>query len=136
MGPEGSRRARAFAIWATLRAYGRSGYRADGRAPPRARAAPRRAGRRASPSSSGSPRRRSTSSAFAGSPQGAAEDELDELNRGLGEALLRDGRVFAGTTVFEGKVAFRPAIVNWRTRAEDVDALVDVLLELASDLRS
>ena len=48
-----------------------------------------------------------------------------------GEALLRDGRVFAGTTVFEGKVAFRPAIVNWRTRPEDVDALVDVLLELA-----
>ena len=26
---------------------------------------------------------------------------------------------------FEGKVAFRPAIVNWRTRAEDVDLLVD-----------
>ena len=61
--------------------------------------------------------------------------ELDELNRRLGDALLRDGRVFAGTTVFEGKVAFRPAIANWRTRPEDVDALVDVLLELANGLR-
>jgi hypothetical protein len=27
-------------------------------------------------------------------------------------------------------VAFRPAIVNWRTQAADVDLLVDVLLEL------
>ena len=54
--------------------------------------------------------------------------------RRLGEALLRDGRVFAGTTVFEGKVAFRPAIVNWRTRPDDVDVLVDALLELAGTL--
>jgi glutamate/tyrosine decarboxylase-like PLP-dependent enzyme len=67
-------------------------------------------------------------------PAGAGDAELDELNRRLGEALLRDGRVFAGPTVFEGKVAFRPAIVNWRTRPEDVDALVDVLLELAGEL--
>ena len=58
-------------------------------------------------------------------PANAADSELDELNRRLGEALLRDGRVFAGTTVFEGKVAFRPAIVNWRSRPEDVDALID-----------
>ena len=42
--------------------------------------------------------------------------------------------MFAGTTLFEGKVAFRPAIVNWSTRTEDVDALVDVLLELARAL--
>ena len=68
-------------------------------------------------------------------PEGAPEDELDQLNRRLGDALLRDGRVFAGTTLFEGKVAFRPAIVNWRTREEDVDALVAVLLELARELR-
>ena len=68
-------------------------------------------------------------------PPGVSDDELDDLNRCLGVALLRDGRVFAGTTVFEGKVAFRPAIVNWRTRPGDVDALVEVLLELAAGLR-
>jgi hypothetical protein len=43
---------------------------------------------------------------------------------------LHDGRVFAGTTTYEGKVAFRPAIVNWRTGEADVDLLVDVVQEL------
>jgi hypothetical protein len=62
--------------------------------------------------------------------------ELDGLNRVLGEALLEDGRVFAGTTTYDGKVAFRPAIVNWRTREEDVELLVDVLLELAAGVRA
>jgi glutamate/tyrosine decarboxylase-like PLP-dependent enzyme len=68
-------------------------------------------------------------------PEGVSEAELDELNRRLGEELLRDGRVFAGTTVYDGKVAFRPALVNWRTREADLDLLVDVLLELAAATR-
>ncbi len=63
-------------------------------------------------------------------PPGVAQDELDRLNRRLGEALLEDGRVFAGTTVYDGKVAFRPAIVNWQTTEPDVEMLIDVLLEL------
>jgi len=32
--------------------------------------------------------------------------------------------------VEEARVALRPAIVNWRTREEDVDLLVDVIREL------
>ena len=135
MGPEGSRRARAFAIWATLRAYGRRGYRQmverhldlTQHLAARVDAEPELERLADAPLNI---------VCFRWHPQGAAEGDLDELNRGLGDALLRDGRVFAGTTLFEGKVAFRPAIVNWRTRAEDVDALVDVLLELASDLGS
>jgi glutamate/tyrosine decarboxylase-like PLP-dependent enzyme len=67
-------------------------------------------------------------------PEGADEEALDELNSRLGAELLRDGRVFAGTTVYGGRVALRPAIVNWQTREEDVDLLVDVLLELAPRL--
>lgn len=63
-------------------------------------------------------------------PPAVSDHQLDDLNRELGAALLRDGRVFAGTTTYAGRVAFRPAIVNWRTQERDVDALVDVLLEL------
>ena len=134
MGPEGSRRARAFAIWATLRAYGRSGYR---EMVERHLGLAQRLARRID----GEPQFERLAEVplnivcFRWRPAGASEDELDRLNRELGDALLRDGRVFAGTTLFEGKVAFRPAIVNWRTREKDVDALVAVLLELTRGLR-
>jgi glutamate/tyrosine decarboxylase-like PLP-dependent enzyme len=129
LAPENSRRARAFAVWATLRAYGRSGYRAM---------VERHLGlaqRLASRVDEASELERLAEVplnivCFRVHPPGAAEQELDELNRRLGEALLRDGRVFAGTTTYDGKVAFRPAIVNWQTTERDVDTLIGVLLEL------
>jgi glutamate/tyrosine decarboxylase-like PLP-dependent enzyme len=131
--PEGSRRARALVVWATLRAYGRSGYRAMvERHLDLAQHLARRIDDEPQLERLADPQLNIV--CFRWRPPGTREDELDELNRRLGEELLRDGRVFAGTTLFEGKVAFRPAIVNWRTREEDVDLLVDVLLELARTL--
>ncbi|HZA60233.1 MAG TPA: aspartate aminotransferase family protein, partial [Actinomycetota bacterium] len=62
------------------------------------------------------------------------EERLNDLNRRVGEAILDDGRVYVGTTSYDGKVAFRPAIVNWRTRQEDVDLLVDTVRDLGSRL--
>jgi hypothetical protein len=54
-------------------------------------------------------------------PPDVPEQDLDKLNTRLGEALLRDGRVFAGATTFDGTVAFRPAIVNRQTTERDAD---------------
>src|SRR5215207_4408517 len=65
---------------------------------------------------------------------GVPEDELDALNQRLGEAVLTDGRVYVGTTTYGGRVAFRPAIVNYRSREADVDLLVDVIRELGASL--
>jgi hypothetical protein len=62
------------------------------------------------------------------------EASLDELNRRLGQLVLDDGRVFFGITEYAGVVAFRPAIVNWRTREEDVDLIVSVTRELGATL--
>ncbi|MEV2268322.1 hypothetical protein [Nonomuraea africana] len=62
------------------------------------------------------------------------EEELDDLNRRLGEALIADGRVYAGTTTYQGRTALRPAIVNWRTTEEDIDYFWEVLRELADRL--
>jgi glutamate/tyrosine decarboxylase-like PLP-dependent enzyme len=67
-------------------------------------------------------------------PPGVAAADLDELNRRLAAAILADGRVYFGTTVHDGRVAFRPAISNWRTRAEDVDLIVEVTRELGARL--
>ena len=63
-------------------------------------------------------------------PAGVGEGELDELNARIGRALLADGRVYVGTTRYEGRVAFRPAIVNWRTTQRDVELIAEVVVEL------
>jgi glutamate/tyrosine decarboxylase-like PLP-dependent enzyme len=127
--PESSRRARALAVWTTLRAYGADGYRAmverhldlAAHLARRIDAEPHFARLADAPLNI---------VCFRWEPPGVQEEELDALNRRLGEALLEDGRVFAGTTLFQGRVAFRPAIVNWQTQTADVDLLVDVLSEL------
>ena len=131
--PEGSRRARAFAVWATLRAYGAEGYRAM--VERHLDVATHLAGRiDAEPGFERLAEAPLNIVCFRWRPPGVPDEELDALNRELGEALLEDGRVFAGTTLFEGRVAFRPAIVNWQTREEDVDMLMDVLIELGERL--
>jgi glutamate/tyrosine decarboxylase-like PLP-dependent enzyme len=133
--PEGSRRARALAVWATLRAYGAAGYRAM--VERHLDLAEHLAARiDAEPGFERLAEVPLNIVCFRWRPSGVPEERLDELNTRLGAALIEDGRVFAGTTLFEGRVAFRPAIVNWRTREGDVDLLVDVLAELGERLLS
>ena len=122
-------------MWATLRAYGREGYREmverhlglAQRVAERVDAAPELERLAEVPLNI---------VCFRVRPAGMPEPELDDLNRRVGAALLADGRVFAGTTVYGGKVALRPAIVNWQTTEVDVDLLVDVVLELAARERA
>ncbi|WP_433237769.1 pyridoxal phosphate-dependent decarboxylase family protein [Actinomadura nitritigenes] len=133
LGPESSRRARSLPIWATLRAYGRDGYRAMVErhldlaahlgslveaAPDLELLAPVRL----------------CVVCFRYRPAGVPEERLDELNARLGEALLADGRVYAGTSRYRGMTVFRPALLNWRTTSADVELLVEVLRELAVPL--
>jgi glutamate/tyrosine decarboxylase-like PLP-dependent enzyme len=131
LGPESSRRARALPIWATLAAYGRTGYRAlverhcD-------LAAHLAATVDAAPDLERLAEVPLNVVCFRYRPPGLAEPDLDDVNRRLGEALLDDGRVYAGTTVYGGLVALRPAISNWRTTPDDLDLLVEVVRELGA----
>ena len=127
-GPESSRRARALPIWATLAAYGRDGYRAMvERHLDLAQHLARRV------DEADDLERLADVPlcivCFRVRPPGVPERDLDELNRRVGAALLEDGRVFAGTTVYDGRVALRPAIVNWRTTESDIDLFVQVVRE-------
>jgi glutamate/tyrosine decarboxylase-like PLP-dependent enzyme len=132
-GPEASRRARALAVWASLKAYGREGYR---EMVERHLGLARRVGAaiEAAPDLELLAPVRLNVICFRYRPPRWPEGELDELNRRLGAAVLDDGRVYYGTTVYEGKVAFRPAISNWRSTEADVDLIVSVARELGERL--
>ena len=133
LGPEMSRRARSLAVWATLAAYGRDGYRAM---------VERHLGlaqRVAARVDAAADLERLADVpldivCFRFRPSGMAEADLDALNTRLGELVLQDGRVYVGTTRYDGRIAFRPAIVNWLTTEADVDLLVDVIRELGASL--
>ncbi|MGZ8628948.1 MAG: pyridoxal phosphate-dependent decarboxylase family protein [Actinomycetota bacterium] len=132
-GPEMSRRARALTAWASLRAYGRGGYVAM--VERHLDLAQRLAGRiDEEPALERLADVPLNVVCFRFRPSGLDDAALDDLNRRLGEAVIEDGRVYAGTTTYDGRVGLRPAIVNWRTTERDVDALVDVVLELGAGL--
>jgi glutamate/tyrosine decarboxylase-like PLP-dependent enzyme len=134
MAPEMSRRARSLAAWATLKAYGRAGYREiverclDNAA-------------HVAQLVEESPDMELLAPApfnivcFRYRPEGVAEDELDALNLEIEERALMDGRVYVGSSRWGGTVCFRPAFVNWRTTREDAALVVEVVRDLGSAVR-
>jgi glutamate/tyrosine decarboxylase-like PLP-dependent enzyme len=135
LAPEMSRRARSLTVWATLAAYGRGGYRAM--IERHVGLAKRLADQiRASSDFELLAEPRLNVVCFRYRPEGVPENKLDQLNRRLGQAIIADGTVYFGTTVYAGKVAFRPAIANWRTTERDVDLVLGVVRRLAQAVRS
>jgi len=129
--PESSRRARGLATWATLAAYGRSGVRAvvehcldlAAHCARRVDDAPNLVRLAEVPLHIVS---------FRYDPGVLDEAQLDRVNQTIGARLVEDGRVYAGTTRYGGRVAHRPAFSNWRTRPADVDLYVDLVRELGA----
>jgi glutamate/tyrosine decarboxylase-like PLP-dependent enzyme len=132
-GPESSRRARALPIWATLRAYGRDGHR---------EMVERhlRLARHLADRVNGAPDLELLAPAqlcvvcFRYRPPGLPPGRLDALNARLAAQVVADGRVYLGSTVYDGMTALRPAIVNWRTTEADVDLLVDIVRDIGARL--
>jgi aromatic-L-amino-acid decarboxylase len=59
---------------------------------------------------------------------------LDLLNGRLMTAIQLDGRVYCSNAVLGGRFCLRSCIVNFRTEAEDLDALLEVASELGEKL--
>jgi glutamate/tyrosine decarboxylase-like PLP-dependent enzyme len=132
-GPELSRRARSLAVWATLAAYGRSGYRAlverclDNAAHVTLVVDSADDFELLVPAPL-------NVVCFRYRPAGLGEADLDELNARIGQAILRDGRVYVGTTRWGDRVAFRPAFVNWQTTTADADVMLEAVREFGQAL--
>ncbi|MEE8496043.1 MAG: aminotransferase class V-fold PLP-dependent enzyme [Xanthomonadales bacterium] len=135
IGPESSRRGRSFAVWATLKAYGRNGHRRI------VEHCLDIAQHFASVVDANPQLQRMADVplnivAFRYNPGGRNDDELNRLNQELGKAVLADGRFLVGTSKLGSNTIFRPAFSNWRTRFEDVEALACVICELGKQLKT
>ena len=127
--PELSRRARSLTVWATLAAYGRSGYRAI------VERCVELAAHLASEVEAADDLELLAPAplnivCFRYRPPGIREGALDGLNHRIALAVLTDGRVYVGTTRWRGKLGFRPAFVNWRTTTADADLLLETVRDL------
>jgi glutamate/tyrosine decarboxylase-like PLP-dependent enzyme len=67
-------------------------------------------------------------------PAGLGAAELDRLNADLTVAVQESGMAAPSTTIINGKLAIRAAIVNHRTAKTDVDALIDTSLALGKTI--
>ena len=134
IGPESSRRGRSFAVWSTLKAYGRDGHRRIVEhcldvAQHFAAIVDQH------PQLEKMDTVRLNIVPFRYNPGGLDDEALDRLNERLGRAVLKDGRFLVGTSKLGERSIFRPAFSNWRTRCEDVEAFADVICELAPGVR-
>lgn len=64
----------------------------------------------------------------------STKGDASALNALLCERIIEDGRFYISTAQINGETWLRPCYTNFRTRESDVQALFDVIEELASEL--
>ena len=133
IGPESSRRARSFAVWATIKAYGRTGHRRIvEHCLDLAQHFSQQVNNAAQLELMNDVQLNIV--AFRYNPGGLKEEQLNELNERLGEAVLAYGRFLVGPSRIGSRIVFRPAFSNWRTRFSDVEEFAEVVLAIAKRL--
>jgi aromatic-L-amino-acid/L-tryptophan decarboxylase len=63
--------------------------------------------------------------------RGPATDEVQEA---IADALMRSGKAFLSTTRLNGQTTLRFCFVNWRTSADDVEAIVAMLKKIGGEI--
>ena len=59
---------------------------------------------------------------------------LNELNQALLDRIQRSGQAFVSNAVVGGRYVLRACIVNIHTRAEDIDALPEIVVRLGREV--
>jgi len=123
-GPETSRRLRGLAVWATLQAYGRSGYAAIvERCTSLARAMGARVDALPGFRLMAPVRYNVVCFELVGEEGPVSEAEV----KCFVDRVSADGRLFLGPSRFLGRPCIRFAILNWRTSEADLDIAVEAL---------
>ncbi|HEV2127811.1 MAG TPA: pyridoxal-dependent decarboxylase [Thermomicrobiales bacterium] len=132
--PEMSRRARAIPAWCALRSLGREGYRElVDRCIGNARKLAEWVDAESGLELMNADRMRETPFMIVCvrfTNPSWDDEEHDRRNRERLASLQADGRVYASTTVWDGKAAMRFAFDNWMTTEADVETICAVLREL------
>jgi aromatic-L-amino-acid decarboxylase len=63
-----------------------------------------------------------------------ADEDLDRLNRRIINRLVGDGTFFLAPTILKGRTALRVSITNFRTREEDLLALLDEAARVGNEI--
>jgi glutamate/tyrosine decarboxylase-like PLP-dependent enzyme len=63
-----------------------------------------------------------------------SDADLDRVNRRIVNRLVGDGSFFLAPTILKGRTALRVCIVNFRTREEDLAALLDEAARIGAEL--
>jgi glutamate/tyrosine decarboxylase-like PLP-dependent enzyme len=125
-GPELSRGFRALKVWVGLKRHGRKGYAAAVEhdvAMARFLAGELR--RRDDFELLAEPVLSIVNFRFRPKHLGMTDPDLDRLNRQIVNRLVGSGAFFLAPTVLRGRTSMRAAIVNFRTREGDLQALLD-----------
>ena len=62
------------------------------------------------------------------------DEYLNDLNKRLMTEIQLDGRVYISNAILGGRFVLRTCIVNFRTEADDMDAVLDVAAELGAKI--
>ncbi len=69
------------------------------------------------------------------SPDDAAQaDYLNELNTALLERLQKSGEAFVSNAIIDSRYTLRACVVNFRTTAADIDALLEIIVRIGRAL--
>lgn len=73
-------------------------------------------------------------SCFRYRPDGADPEAIDRINAGIQARLVATGEIALSPTILDGRYSLRVCIVNFRTRREDIDWLVERVLAFSTSL--